>query len=82
MIKIDATSRPSIKKQLKRALKRTFLAQISNLLQHYGKGNHFSLIERKSELKCVTYLYQYLTNKRKTYTNAFRLPKDYCRINQ
>ena len=77
MIKIDATSRPSIKNQLKRALKRILIIQISNLLQHHGKGNHFSLIERKREMKCVTYLYQYLTNKRKTYINALRLTKDY-----
>ena len=39
-------------------------------------------IEKIIELKCITYLYQYLTNKKKAFQKTLRLPSANYRLNK
>ena len=46
------------------------------------KNKSFIGIEKRIELKCVTYHYQYLSNKRQAFIIALRLPTANYRISQ
>ena len=82
LIHINATLMLSLEKQLNWALKRTYFRSKfkSSSLLHISKS--FIGIEKRIELKCITYLYQYLTNKNKAFQNTLRLPTANYRLNK
>ena len=81
LIQIKATLMLSLEKQLNGALKRTFRSKFkSSPLLRISKS--FIGIEKRIELKCITYLYQYHTNKKKAFQNTLRLPTANYRLNK
>ena len=81
LIQINATLMLSLEKQLNWALKRTyFRSKFKSSLLRISKS--FIGIEKRIELKCITYLYQYLTNKKKAFQNTLRLPTANYRLNK
>ena len=59
---------------LNSALKRTFYRSKFKSSAALRKSESFIGIEKRTKMKRVTYLYQYLTNKRQAFTNALSLP--------
>ena len=64
----------SLEKQLNWDLKRKFFRIKFKFSAALGKSKPFIGFEKRIDLKCVAYLYQYLTNKRQAFSNALRLP--------
>ena len=71
---INATLMLSLEKQLNWALKRTYFRSKFKSSSLLRISKSFIGIEKRIELKCITYLYQYLTNKKKAFQNTLRLP--------
>ena len=72
----------SLEKQLNWALKRTYFRSKFKSSSLLRISKFFIGIEKKIELKCITYLYQYLTNKKKAFQNTLRLPTANYRLNK
>ena len=70
---INATLMLSLEKQLSWALKRTYCRSKFKSSSLLSISKSFIGIEKRIELKSVTYLYQYLTNT-KAFQNTLRLP--------
>ena len=63
----------SLDMHLNWALKRTFFESKFNFSAEL-RINHLAELKKKIELKCVTYLFQYLSIKKQAFTNGLRLP--------
>ena len=72
----------SLEKQLNWALKRTYFRSKFKSFSLLRISKSFIGIEKRIELKCITYLYQYLTNKKKAFQNTLRLPTANYRLNK
>ena len=72
----------SLEKQLNWALKRTYFRSKFKSSSLLRISKSFIGIEKKIELKSITYLYQYLTNKKKAFQNTLRLPTANYRLNK
>ena len=72
----------SLEKQLNWALKRTYFRSKFKSSSLLRISKSFIGIEKRIELKCITYLYQYLTNKKKAFQNTLRLPTANYRLNK
>ena len=79
---INATLMLSLEKQLNWALKRTYFRSKFKSSSLLRISKSFIRIEKRIELKCITYLYQYLTNKKKAFQNTLRLPTADYRLNK
>ena len=79
---INATLMLSLEKQLNWALKRTYFRSKFKSSSLLRISKSFIGIEKRIELKCITYLYQYLTNKKKAFQNTLRLPTANYRLNK
>ena len=79
---INATLMLSLEKQLNWALKRTYFRSNFKSSSLLRISKSFIGIEKRIELKCITYLYQYLTNKKKAFENTLRLPTANYRLNE
>ena len=82
LIQINATLMLSLEKQLNWALKRTYFRSKFKSSSLLRISKSFIGIEKKIELKCITYLYQYLTNQKKAFQNTLRLPTANYRLNK
>ena len=69
---INATMMLSLEKHW--MLKRTYFRSKFKSSSLLRISKSFIGIEKRIELKCITYLYQYLTNKKKPFQNTLRLP--------
>ena len=65
---INATLVLSLEKQLNCALKRTYFRSKFKSSSLLRISKSFIGIEKRIELKCITYLYQYLTNKKEGFS--------------
>ena len=65
--KINAILMLSLEKQLNWALKRTYFRSKFKSSSLLRISKSFLGIEKRIELKCITFLYQYLTNKKKAF---------------
>ena len=74
--------RLSLEKQLNWALKRTYFRSKFKSSSLLRISKSFIGIEKRIELKCITYLYQYLTNRKKAFENTLRLPTANYRLNE
>ena len=79
LIQINATLMLSLEKQLNWALKRTYFR---SKFKSSSISKLFIGIEKRIELKCIIYLYPYLTNKKKAFQNTLRLPTANYRFNK
>ena len=79
---INATLMLSLEKQLNWALKRIYFRSNFKSSSLLRISKSFIGIEKRIELKCITYLYQYLTNKKKAFENTLRLPTANYRLNE
>ena len=82
LIQIKATLTLFLEKQLNWALKRTYFRSKFKSSSLLRISKSFMGIEKRTELKCITYLYQYLTNKKKAFQNTLRLPTANYRLNK
>ena len=82
LIQINATLMLSLEKQLNWALKRTYFRSKFKSSSLLRISKSFIGIEKRIELKCITSLYQYLTNKKKAFQNTLRLPTAIYRLNK
>ena len=82
LIQINATLMLSLEKQLNWALKRTYFRSKFKSSSLLRISKLFIGIGKRIELKCITYLYQHLTNKKKAFQNTLRLPTANYRLNK
>ena len=82
LIQINATLMLSLEKQLNWALKRTYFRSKFKSSSLLRISKSFIGIEKRIELKCITYLYQNLTNKKKAFQNTLILPTANYRLNK
>ena len=82
LTQINATLMLSLEKQLNWALKRTYFRSKFKSSSLLRISKSFIGIEKRIELKCITYLYQNLTNKKKAFQNTLRLLTANYRLNK
>ena len=82
LIQINATLMLSLEKQLKWALKGTYFRSKFKSSSLLRISKSFIGIEKRIELKCITYLFKYLLNKKKAFQNTLRLPTVNYRLNK
>ena len=79
---IKASLMLSLEKHLNWALRRTYFRSKYKPSSLPSISKFFIRIEKRIELLCITYLYQYLTNKKKAFENTLRLPTANYRLNE
>ena len=82
LTQVNATLMLSLEKQLNWALKRTYFRSKFKSSSFLQINKSFIGIEKRIELKCIKYIYQYLTNKKKAFQNTLRLPTANYRLNK
>ena len=82
LIQIKASLMLSLEKQFNWALKRTYFRSNFKSSSLLRISESFIGIEKRIELKCITYLYQYLTNKKKAFQKTSRLTTANYRLNK